>query len=182
MENTSIMSDNDLVEVVCSGNKELFAEIIKRYQNKLLRYAAYIVGDEDNGADIVQESFIKTYVNLNSFDKNKKFSSWIYRITHNEAINFLNKNKRQRPMNPEIEYDSGVNLEETYIKNEIISHAHNCLGEMPLLYKVPLSLYYLEEKTYEEISDILRIPVATVGTRISRAKVIMKKICQRNTK
>ena len=176
------MSDSELVEVVCSGSKDSFAEIISRYQNKLLRYATYIVGDEDNGADIVQDSFIKTYINLNSFDKNKKFSSWIYRIVHNEAINFLNKNKRQRPMNPEIEYDSGVNLEETYIKNEIISHAHNCLEEMPMLYKIPLSLFYLGEKSYEEISDILRIPVATVGTRISRAKVIMKKICQKNIK
>lgn len=176
------MSDSELVGVVCSGSKELFSEIIRRYQSKLLRYATYILGDEDSGADIVQESFIKTFVNLNSFDKNKKFSSWIYRIVHNEAINFLNKNKRQRSMNPEVEYDSGVNLEETYIKNEIISHAHNCLGEMPLLYKVPLSLFYLEEKSYEEISYILRIPVATVGTRISRAKIIMKKICQKNTR
>ncbi len=176
------MSDIDLVEVIRSGNSELFTEIIKRYQNKLLRYATYILGDEDAGADIVQESFIKTFVNLNGFDKNKKFSSWIYRIVHNEAINYLNKNKRQRPMNPEVEYDSGVNLEETYVKNEIISHAHNCLGEMSLLYKVPLSLFYLGEKSYEEISDILRIPVATVGTRISRAKIIMKKICQKNAK
>lgn len=176
------MSDKDLVEVVCGGNKELFAEIIRRYQTKLLRYATYIVGDADAGADIVQDSFIKTYINLNSFNKNKKFSSWIYRIVHNSAMDFLNKNKRQRPMNPDIEYDSGVNLEETYIKNEIMSHAHDCLSEMPLLYKVPLSLYYLEEKSYEEISDILRIPTATVGTRISRAKTIMKKICQKNTK
>ncbi len=176
------MSDQDLVEVVCKGDKELFAEIIRRYQAKLLRYATYIVGDADAGADIVQESFIKTYINLNSFNKNKKFSSWIYRIVHNSAIDFLNKNKRQRPMNPDIEYDSGVNLEETYIKNEIMSHAHDCLNEMPLIYKVPLSLYYLEEKSYEEISDILRIPTATVGTRISRAKTIMKKICQKNTK
>lgn len=182
MNNTSIMSDSDLVEVVRSGNKELFAEIIKRYQNKLLRYATFILDDPDAGADIVQESFIKSYINLNSFNTNKKFSSWIYRIVHNQAMNYLNKNKKQRPINPDIEYDSGVDLEEKYIKNEIISHAHDCLGEMSVIYKVPLSLYYLEEKTYEEISDILRIPIATVGTRISRAKVIMKNICQRKSK
>ena len=54
-----------------------------------------------------------------------------------------------------------------------------CLEEIPLLYREPLSLYFLEDKTYGEISDILRIPIGTVGTRINRAKIIMKQKCQR---
>jgi RNA polymerase sigma-70 factor (ECF subfamily) len=85
-------------------------------------------------------------------------------------------------MNEEVEYDSGINIEDELIKKEMIEKTHNCLTSMPLLYKEPLSLFYLDEKTYEEISDILRIPVNTVGTRISRAKSIMKKLCEKSKK
>jgi RNA polymerase sigma-70 factor (ECF subfamily) len=182
MTDTSKLSDEKLIEVVRSKDNESYAEVIRRYQAKLLRYATYIVGNDEAGADIVQDSFIKSFQNLNGFDTKKKFSSWIYRIVHNEAINYLKKQSKTRELNPEIEYDSGVNLEEEFIKNEIINHAQNCLEEMDLKYKTPLSLFYLEEKSYEEISDILRIPVSTVGTRINRAKLIMKKICQKNSK
>ena len=73
-------------------------------------------------------------------------------------------------------------LEEELIKKELQAHAHHCLRQMPLIYREVLSLYFLEERSYEEISDILRIPIGTVGTRINRAKVLMKKICQKTKK
>jgi len=176
----SELSDEKLIEIIRGTDRELYAEIIKRYQAKLMRYAGYITGDDNMGADAVQESFIKAYVNLNSFDVKKKFSSWIYRIVHNEAINLVNKHKKQVPISDEDGYNSGIDLEDDFIKSELISHAHGCLEKMPIIYREPLSLLYLEERSYEEISDILRIPVGTVGTRINRAKGIMKKICQRH--
>jgi len=70
-------------------------------------------------------------------------------------------------------------LKKSILKNEVRKMVKNCLEEMSLLYREPLSLYYLEEKSYKEISDILRIPIGTVGTRINRAKLIMRQICQR---
>ena len=182
MRDISKLSDEEVIGIVRTKDKESYAEIINRYQTKLMRYASYIMGDEHMGADAVQESFIKAYINLNGFDTKKKFSSWIYRIVHNEAMNALRKNKRQLPMDDQTEFDSGVNLEDEFIKNEIINQAHHCLDQMPIIYKEPLSLYYLEEKSYEEISDILRIPIGTVGTRVNRAKGIMKKLCQKTQK
>lgn len=182
MIQTTAVSDEQLVEIVRTKNKEAYAELIKRYQAKLLRYASYVTGDDHKGADVVQESFIKAYVNLNGFDTKKKFSSWIYRIVHNEAMNMLKKHSKQRPINDAVEWDSGVNLEDEFIKQELVHHAHECLNQMPILYKEPLSLLYLEEKSYEEISDILRIPIGTVGTRINRAKGIMKTLCQKHKK
>ena len=140
--------------------------------------ATYLLNDDQLGADATQEGFIKAYINLNGFDTKKKFSSWIYRIVHNEAMNLINKNKKYTMMNAEVEYDSGVDLEDELIKKELITRTHQCLDKMPILYKEPLSLFFLDEKSYEEISDILRIPTGTVGTRINRAKIIMKKICQ----
>ncbi len=180
MNDISNLSDEEVIAIVRSQDKEAYAEIIRRYQAKLIRYAHYILGDEQMGADAVQEGFIKAYINLQGFDTKKKFSSWIYRIVHNEAMNVLSKHKKQRPMDNQVELASGVNLEDEFIKNELVNHAHQCLEQMPIIYKEPLSLFYLEEKSYEEISDILRIPIGTVGTRINRARGIMKKLCQKH--
>lgn len=182
MTNTSKLSDEQLVKYVREQDKETYAEIINRYKDKLMRYALYLTGDDDKAADVVQESFIKAYINLNGFDIKKKFSSWIYRIAHNEAMNVLNKDKKQLPLNEDIDFDSGVSLEDDLVRKELQIKAQNCLEQMPVLYREPLTLYFLEEKSYEEISDILRIPIGTVGTRISRAKILMKKICQKTKK
>lgn len=182
MEDLKKLSDEAIVEIIRKKDKNVFSEIINRYQQKLQRYASYLLNDDQLGADATQEGFIKAYINLNSFDTKKKFSSWIYRIVHNQAMNLINKNKKHLLMNDEFEYDSGVDLEDELIKKELIERTHNCLDKMPILYKEPLSLYYLDEKSYKEISDILRQPVSTVGTRISRAKSIMKKLCQQNKK
>ena len=178
MKEISQLSDEKIVEIVRTEDKEAYAEIIKRYKVKLMRYASYLTGEEHNAADIVQESFIKAYVNLNGFNTKKKFASWIYRIVHNEAINLINKQKKQVSLYDDYDFDSGIDIEDEFIKKELRNRTHNCLNQMPVIYREPLSLYYLEEKSYEEISDILRIPVGTVGTRINRAKNLMKKICQ----
>ena len=173
------MTDEEIVWQVQKGDKEIYARIVKRYQDKLIRYATYLVGDFHLASDVVQETFIKAYVNLNGFNVKKKFSSWIYRIAHNEAMNVLKKDKKQFSLGEYVEIDSNIDLEENLIKKELKTQTQRCLKQMSVIYREPLSLYFLEDKTYEEISDILRIPMGTVGTRINRAKVIMKKICQK---
>lgn len=178
IKNISKFSDEEVVELVRTKDKEMYSEIMKRYKEKLLRYASFLVADENLGADIVQETFIKAYVNLNGFDRKKKFSSWIYRIVHNESMNAISKEKKKVPLFENLEIESGEDLEDEAIKKEMINKTHNCLSKMPLIYKEPLSLFYLEERSYEEIGDILRIPIGTVGTRVNRGKILMKKICQ----
>lgn len=179
MVDISKLSDEEVVTITRTKNKEVYAEIIKRYQKKLMRYAKYLINDDNKASNVVQDAFIKAYINLNSFNVKQKFSSWIYRIVHNEAINLINKYKKEKPLFENIDFDSGLNIEEEYAQNEVIKIVRVCLEEIPLLYREPLSLYFLEDKSYNEISDILRIPIGTVGTRINRAKLIMKKICQR---
>ena len=179
MKHLDELSDEKLVQKIRSEDKEFFREIIKRYEAKLLRYASYLIGDDDKAADVVQGAFIKAYTNLNGFNVNKKFSSWMYRITHNEAINVVNKHKKTVYLDKSIDLDSGIDLEDDLIKKELMRHAHYCLDKMPLKYSEPLTLYFLESRSYEDISDILRIPTGTVAVRISRAKAIMKKICEK---
>ncbi|KKP46780.1 MAG: RNA polymerase, sigma-24 subunit, ECF subfamily [Candidatus Woesebacteria bacterium GW2011_GWA1_33_30] len=179
MNNYKNVKDEELVEVIRLKDQELYTLIVKRYQDKLLRYANYLVNDEQQSADVVQEALIKGFINLNSFDKKKKFSSWIYRIVHNEAINFITKNKKAIKLDPEFEIADTKNIEEEYFKKEITAEVAICLDKIPLKYSEVLSLYYLEEKSYDEISDILRLPIGTVGTRINRGKLIIKKICKK---
>ena len=179
MENYKELSDEKLVERIRSENQELYRHIVDRYQQKLMRYINYLVRNDQKAADIVQETFIKAFINLNSFDSRKKFSSWIYRISHNEAMNSVKKYHREQPLDTAFDISSRENPEEEFSKKEIIRQAHRCLDEMPVLYSEPLSLYYLEDRSYEEISDVLRLPIGTVGTRINRARILMKQLCQK---
>lgn len=131
-----------------------------------------------DATDIVQNAFIKAFMNLNGFDIEKKFSSWIYRIVHNEAVNILAKRKNELPILENMNFESEESIEDDLSKEETKEKVNKCLSHMPLKYAEPISLFFLEEKSYEEISDILRIPIGTVGTRINRAKVLMKKTCK----
>src|SRR3990167_9965556 len=122
-------TDEQLIEEVRSNNKELYVHIVERYQNKLMRYITYLIHDEQKAADIVQETFIKAYVNLNGFNINKKFSSWIYRIAHNETMNMFSRYKNQTSLDQKRDFDSGIVLEDELVKKELKAHTEYCLNQ-----------------------------------------------------
>lgn len=167
-----------VVEVVL--DKEAYAELVKRYEGKLLRYVKYLVGEME-ADEIVQESFIKAFVNLQGFDEKKgKFSSWIYRIVHNEAMNKVKKKKHlSLDLNDWLKeiLPGKVNIEKEYEKKEEKEMVRRCLRDLEFRYRSVLSLYYLEDKNYEEIGEILKMPMGTVGVRLKRGKEKLKEIC-----
>ena len=173
------LSDEELVKKIQSSDQELYAIIIERYQNKLLRYANSLIKDENKAVDAVQESFIKAFINLRSFDGDKKFSSWIYRIVHNEIINLVKKYQKEILLPENFDQASEEDIQKEFEQKETSEVVERCLREMPIIYSEPLALYYIDEKSYEEIGDILRLPMGTVATRISRAKKLMKNLCQK---
>ncbi len=173
------LTDEQLVELVRSKDKELYAEIIRRYKDRLLRYAQYLLLDKEQATDVVQESFVKAYINLHGFNTKRKFSSWIYRIVHNEAVNLLKKEKKWIRMDEKFDFKSEEDAQDNLVKKELKENLQACLKNIPIIYKEPLVLYYLEEKSYNQISEILRISEKTVATRLRRAKSLLKKICQR---
>jgi len=180
MSETLKLTDEEIIEKVRSNDRDLYAVIIERYKNKLLRYATNLVHDDDKASHIVQDSLVKAYINLNGFNTKKKFSSWIYRIVHNEAMNVVKKYQNEVPILDDFDFESEQDITKDFEQKETAIYVEKCLNSIPLIYSEPLSLYYLDEKSYEEISDILRIPMGTVATRISRAKKLMKHICQKN--
>ncbi len=183
---TKDLSDEELVEKIRSEDNELYAEIVRRYQQKLYHYLRYLTNRPSEAEDLLQNVFIKAYRNLFGFDTKKKFSSWIYRIAHNEGINFLKKTARKKQISLESLENIGFSpkskadsVEDVFIKKEIRERVKQCLDELEARYREPLVLYYFEDKSYREISDILRVPTKTVGTFIFRGKRILKAICEK---
>lgn len=180
---TSSMSDEEVVTMTLK-EKAFFSHIVLRYEDKLASYVRRLgVRNEEDMKDVLQDIFIKVYKNLNGFDTSLSFSSWIYRIAHNEAISWYRK-KNVRPEGhlvdsgedilqiissseetADMQFDARVNAEEV----------HKALSSLDLKYKDPLILRFFEHKEYEEISDILKIPPGTVGTLIYRGKQELKK-------
>ena len=180
MSETLKLTDEEIVEKVRTHDRDLYAVIIERYKNNLLRYATNLIHDEDKASHVVQDSFVKAYINLNGFNPKKKFSNWIYRIVHNEAMNLVKKYQKEVSMPDNFDFESEEDITKDFEQKETALYVEKCLNSIPLIYSEPLNLYYLDEKSYEEISDILRIPMGTVAIRMSRAKKLMKHICQKN--
>lgn len=181
--NASGHTDEELVSLSLS-DKRYFAGLVDQYEAKLRRYTKRLgkfSGEDED--DLLQNIFIKTYQNLNAFDTSLKFSSWIYRIAHNETVSFM----RHRTSRPEghAEYvtdeefnnlASDLDIRKEAEVNEVRAVVLSALEMLDKKYKDILVLKYFEYKSYEEISDILLIPPGTVAVRLSRAKEQMRKI------
>lgn len=177
------MPDEKIVDLV-KKNKNCYVCLMQRYEEKMMRYVRRISGVSVEAAqDIVQDVFLKVYVNLNGFDSNLKFSSWLYRIAHNETINHWRRNKKRK--SNDVSWDKNEALkniirddydteQEVYqkITNEQLLEVIERLDEK---YRTVLVLNYLEGKSYQEIADILNKPIGTVGTLLNRAKKVLKK-------
>ena len=171
------MTDEQLVGETLK-NTEAYAFLVERYEEKLLRYIMRIsTNAKEDAEDVLQDVFLSAYKNLNDFDQDLKFSSWLYRIAHNKVISHFRK-VTARPKTTTYEGDSQLlnilaseedlarNLERKYTAMEV----RKLLDTLDEQYREVLILKFLEEKDYKEISDILEKPMGTVATLISRAK------------
>jgi RNA polymerase sigma-70 factor, ECF subfamily len=175
-------TDEEIVKLIQENDdKELFGFLIDRYDKKIISYGRKFLKDKQDIEDIVQNIFIKVFVNIQSFDLDKKFSSWIYRIAHNEFVNELRKNQRKffsldfDLFLPRFGTDENFdNKIDEIDKGEFHELLEKKLYELDIKYREALILYFYEEMSYKEISEIMQIPVSTVGIRINRAKKILK--------
>lgn len=171
-------SDEELVSKTLE-NKEMFGMIVDRYQSKLTRYIARLgVRDPEDQLDVLQEVFLKTYRNLNGFDTALQFSSWIYRIAHNEAVSWY----RKKSVRPEghliadseeiLSFVSAKNESDDVVFDKTVNakQVNQALLKIEDKYREVIILRFFEHKEYEEISDILKIPVGSVGTLLHRGK------------
>lgn len=172
--------DNQIIELVYK-NRNNFYLLTERYKEKLERYIKRIsFFGQSEVEDILQEVFIKVYINLNSYDKDLKFSSWIYRITHNLVVDKIRKNsKRVRDVSLDNEdlnliIKSSENIELNLINKNSVENLKNILNSLPDSYREVLVLRFIEDKSYEEIMDILKKPKGTIAALINKGRKIIK--------
>ena len=185
MDNRDLVkSDEQIAYLVQSGEIEYFGILVERYEAKIKRYGQKFLSSFDDISDAVQDIFIKAYKNIQSFDIKRKFSTWLYRIAHNEFVNMLKKNKRS----PLLSFDFDVflpflvskeDINGEIEKKEMKNLVDKCLDKLEEKYREPIALYYFEGMSYKEISNVMKIPVSTVGVRVRRAKEKMKTIYQK---
>jgi RNA polymerase sigma-70 factor (ECF subfamily) len=161
------------------ADKQFFGEIVDRYEAKLKRYVARLgVRNPEDQLDVLQDVFLKVYKNLNAFDSSLQFSSWIYRITHNEAVSWYRK-KNVRPEGHLIADSEELigflsakedTQDQDFDKTVNASEVNAALLKIEAKYREAIILRFFEHKEYDEISDILKIPVGSVGTLLHRGK------------
>ncbi len=158
-------------------NQEYYYCLMKRYEVPLMNYIRKVSGmNRSDAEDVLQEVFILVYQNLNDYDRQFKFSSWIYRITHNQTVSMIRKKTKNYQDISWDEHDldqllrSDFDIEQSLFQKMDYHNLLQNIDSLPLKYKEVLLLKFVEGKDYQEISDILRKPIGTVGTLINRAK------------
>jgi len=180
-KNSAEETDEVLAEK--SRNDEFaYANLVERYEKKLMRYIMRIgIFSKEDAEEILQEVFIKAYENIEDFDFRLKFSSWIYRIAHNEAVSRI-RHDASRNILSQDEFDEvadkivdETSFEEHIDKKILAEEVRAIIRAMDQKYRDVIILRFLENKEYQEISDILKKPPGTVATLLNRAKEKLKK-------
>ena len=180
--------DEELVALTLE-NPDIYQVLVERYEEKLMRYVMRIsASSREDAEDILQDVFLSAYRNLNEFDQDLKFSSWIYRITNNKVISHYRK-KNARPKTTTYEGDSELinilssdeDIAKELEKRQKSDEVREILDTLDERYREVLVLKFLEDKDYKEISDILQKPMGTVATLINRAKKQFREKLQERT-
>ena len=183
MHNDTISMTDEEIVALSLTDTAFFGHIVSRYEGKLSTYIRRLgIRTKEDREDVLQNIFIKVYKNLNGFDTSLSFSSWIYRIAHNEAISWYRKSV-VRPEGHLV--DSGEDIlalvsspeataEKLFDEKVNARELERALRAVPEKYRDPLILRFFEHKEYDEIGDILKIPQGTVGTLIHRGKQALR--------
>jgi len=177
------LTDEQLANKVQQGQFEAFDQLMSRYQEKILRYVKRLTNNRPDSEDIVQETFLKAYQNINSFKIDMRWSPWLYRIAHNLSFNFL-KRLSYSPLpffDPDTLWPHPVAPEDPnkdILDKELKEHLDDCLKKLKPKYREVVIMRHQEDLSFKDIAEILKIPLGTVSIRLKRAGQELKKICQ----
>jgi RNA polymerase sigma-70 factor (ECF subfamily) len=169
-------ADAILVRQCLAGESRAFDALVRKYQKPLYNLALRMVKDRDDAMDIVQGVFVKVYQKLDSYDERHGFFSWIYRITINESINFMNRSKRSE------EYQSGETVvlpatqEAAHSATALSEQIDEAIAMLKLDYRTVIVLKHYHDFSYQEMAEVLGIPEKTVKSRLFTARQQLKEI------
>lgn len=175
-DNTSIINrDRALIKASCKGDSSAFATLVSLYQNRVRAFGMSFFKNAQDTDDFVQEVFIKVYTKLESFRGESLFSTWLMRLAYNQAVNSVNRRKTYDTLSDKIElFDNDYTPEEQQIRKHTIEVIRNIVAQMPEKYSTCLDMYFFYDMSYNDIAEILDIPVNTIKSHIFRAKKMLR--------
>lgn len=166
-------NESEIIKAVIDGD-DRYAELVERYHVGLIIHCERIVRDRDDAEDIAQEAFVKAYLEIRRYDPDKsRFSTWLYKIATNLALDHLRKQKRK--MNVEDVEALAEATMPTYLEDEEREELRKAVGSLvPPEYRRVIEAYYWDGKSYQEIAELEGIPLNTARTWLRRAKLQLK--------
>lgn len=164
------MNETTTIQKILAGDTNAYEHLVARYHVGLIIHCERLVSDRDQAEDIAQEAFIKAFNNLRQFDPAKsRFSTWLYKIATNKAIDFLRTAKRKIPVK-DIELiadEAAPDYEAEETKREV----RDAVAKLqPPTHRHTIEAYYWDGQSYEQIAESLNVPINTVRTWLRRAK------------
>jgi RNA polymerase sigma-70 factor (ECF subfamily) len=180
------LDDARLVKEVLKGKQESFALILERYQRPIFNFIYRFYGSYELSEELTQETFLRCYQFLKSYDPGRKFSTWLYTVAKNLCIDHLKKQRKAREISldqslPALERHEAIRSAEAdpqvaCIRSQEDARLLEALGKLEPTRRVVLILYYFQGLSYQEIGEALSVPVSTVKIRIFRAKKALLEI------
>lgn len=180
------MTENDLIKKCKKGNREAFNVLFSKYQSQVVGIAYGMLSDKEDALDAAQEAFVRVYRSIESFKEQSSFATWLYRITTNVCSDMLRKRQRSAAVTSinqtldddkkDIDIrDESPTPEEHFEITERQAAVRQAISELNDEYRAVITLCDLEGMSYDEISEVLDLPLGTVKSRISRARNALKK-------
>lgn len=185
LDNIRALTDGELIVAAVAGRTEPFEELVRRYQRPITGYVFRIVGNYEASLDVTQEVFIKVYSSLAKYSDEYKFSTWLYRIAHNAAVDHLRRNSvnthsleaESADGTFELQIESGVSTpEQDHERSEWRSEIEQVVEMLPAAYKELITLRHGRDLSYDEIAEVTGLPLGTVKNRLFRAREMMRAI------
>jgi len=183
IEDIRLLSDAELVTSVAGGRDSGFEELVRRYQRPIISYIYRMLSDYEASLDVSQEVFIKVYNSLDRYSCDYKFSTWLYRIAHNAAIDHLRRNSIN-PQSLETENGDGTyqiqiesphpTPEQERERSEWRTEIEAVVKRLPTAYRDLILLRHSRDLSYEEIAEVTALPLGTVKNRLFRAREMMR--------
>jgi RNA polymerase sigma-70 factor (ECF subfamily) len=183
----SAIEQDDLLLVASSknGDQEAFAQLVQRYQRRVFNLVYRMLQQYEEAAEITQETFLAAWQGLPAFRGDARFPTWLYRIAYNCSLKQLELRKRDRALQVALEAEKI--LEDAYNEQrenaeldardrQVLVQEH--LSHLPAKYRIVLILRHLQDMTYEEMAEILTMPIGTIKTHLFRARNLLKERLQ----